>query len=280
MVIKPRDFSISAVVLTLNEELTLPRALSSLNWCNECIVLDSGSTDSTREVAERFGARFIVNRPTLPFRITDQRNWALNHASITSDWVFFIDADESIDDACKQQIISTISSPSFSAYEMTPRYIFLGKWLRFTQGYPNWHPRLLRRGSATFEGGVWESFSPGIPVGRLHAPYDHYAFSKGLDDWLERHLRYATWDATQIFQHHFDGRFTTINTGRKPVLRSIMLKLWFLRPPLRFFQKYILQFGFLEGWQGLLYALMISFYDLLTVIKVIELLRQKRNLPL
>lgn len=276
-----RRQTIAGVVLTLNEDKDLARALKSLDWCDELIVIDSGSTDRTHEVAYRCGARFIQHIQSPPFLITEQRNWALDKAGLNSDWVLFLDADEEVPPALSLLITSSINSPSSpDAYELTPRYWFLGQWLRRTQGYPNWHPRLVRRGLAHFHGGVWESFSQGTSIGRLFHPYEHYAFSKGFDDWLERHIRYASWDAQQTFEYLTSRSTTSLSTQRWRHLRLLMSRLWFLRPPLRFFQKYFLQFGILEGWQALLFVLMMSFYDLMVVIKVIELIRRSRHLPL
>lgn len=276
-----RVTTIAGVVLTLNEEQDLARALRSLKWCDELLVVDSGSNDSTFEVAKQCGAQFEKHIQAQPFLITEQRNWALDKAGLTSDWILFLDADEEVSPALANHLRACINSKSaLDAYELTPRYWFLGKWLKRTQGYPNWHPRLVRRGTTYFQGGVWESFSPGARVGRVFIPYEHYAFSKGFDDWLERHRRYATWDAEQITQYLTCGSQSFQPPQRWRNLRLLMSKLWFLRPPLRFIQKYVVQLGFLEGWQSFLFSLMMSFYDFMTVIKVVELLRRKKGLPL
>ena len=276
-----RETTIAGVVLTLNEEQDLARALSSLNWCDELLVVDSGSTDRTPEVAAQCGARFVQHIQTAPFLITDQRNWVLEYGGLKSDWVLFLDSDEEVGkDLASSVHFSINSSSEFDAYELTPRYWFLGKWLKRTQGYPNWHPRLVKRGFTYFQGGVWESFTPNTRVGRLHYPYEHYAFSKGFDDWLERHQRYANWDARQTIDYLTSHSSSSLSTQRFRSLRLVMSRLWFIRPPLRFIQKYILQFGFLEGWQALIFSVMISFYDFMVVVKVIELLRKRRHLPL
>ena len=273
--------TIAGVVLTLNEEHDLARALKSLAWCDELIVVDSGSTDQTYDIAYRCGAKFLQHIQTPPFLITDQRNWVLDSACLQSDWVLFLDADEEVSSSLAHQIVASINSPSsIGAYELTPRYWFMGQWLKFTQGYPNWHPRLVRRGRAHFQGGVWETFSTKSPVGRLSYPYEHYAFSKGFDDWLERHRRYSSWDASQIVHFLNSGSMQSSLQLRSSHLRLLMTRFWYLRPPFRFIQKYILQLGFLEGWQALLFSLMMFFYDLMTVIKVIEALRRKRKQPL
>ena len=273
--------TIAGVVLTLNEEQDVARALSSLKWCDELLVVDSGSNDRTSEVAKQCGAQFVQHIQTQPFLITEQRNWALDKAGLTSDWILFLDADEEVSSALANHLLSCINSTSpLDAYELTPRYWFLGQWLKRTQGYPNWHPRLVRRGSAYLHGGVWESFAPGARVGRVSTPYEHYAFSKGFDDWLERHRRYASFEAHQILDYLTTRSRTSLSTQRWRYLRLLMSRLWFLRPPLRFVQKYILQLGFTEGWQSFVFSLMMCFYDFIVVIKVIELLRRQRGLPL
>lgn len=270
--------TIAAVVLTLNEEHNLSRALSSLAWCDELLVLDSGSIDSTEAVARHHNAKFVVHKQSSPFQITEQRNWALDRCGLRSKWVLFIDADEEVSPVLAEEIHKLISAPSrFNSYELTPRYWFFGKWLKRTQGFPNWHPRLLQREVVRFQGGVWESFSDTALTSRIHIPYEHFAFSKGIDDWLERHQRYSSWDAIEIDQYLSTK---TLRSTRKRRLRAFTSNLWPLRPLLRFIQKYLFQFGFLEGWQALLYCLLICFYDLMTITKLIQLRRHRAGLPL
>jgi len=272
---------IAGVVLTLNEARDLPRALASLAWCDERLVLDSGSTDATAAVAAATGARVLTHRPDGRFLISEQRNWALEHGGLQSDWVLFLDADEALPPACAAAIRRAVAAADApDGYELTPRYWFLGRWLRRTQGYPNWHPRLLRRGRLHFEGGVWEAFAPGARIGRLAEPYDHFAFSKGLDDWLERHRRYADWDATTITAYLASDDPDALGTRRWRRLRRLAARLWPLRPALRFGQKYVLQLGFLEGWRALLFCLLMASYDLFTVVKVIERRRRAAGRPL
>ena len=269
----------AGVVLCLNEVENLPRCLASLAWCNERLVLDSGSGDGSRERASDLGARVMEHRQGGRFLITEQRNWALRHGGLQSEWVLFLDADEEVGPACRQAIEQAIRAANApDGFELTPRYWFLGRWLKRSQGYPNWHPRLLRRGRLWFEGGVWESFTPGSRVGQIHPPYEHYAFSKGIDDWLERHRRYADWEAERIVAYLDGGGSAALGTRRWLWLRRLTARLWPLRPLLRFLQKYVLQGGWLEGWQGLLFALLMAGYDLITVVKVIELRRRARGL--
>ena len=264
--------TIAGVVLCLNEVSNLSRCLASLSWCDELLVVDSGSHDGSQRQAIQLGARVREHRQTGPFLITAQRNWALDNGDLRSDWVLFLDADEAVGDACRSAICRAVSNPGApDGFELTPRYWFLGRWLKRTQGYPNWHPRLVRRGHLRFEGGVWESFPENERVGRIQEPYEHFAFSKGIDDWIERHRRYADWDAQTINDYLTTLDSRSLKTDRSLLLRRASSHLWPLRPVARFIQKYIIQMGFTEGWQGLLFASLMAFYDLITVTKLIEI---------
>jgi glycosyltransferase involved in cell wall biosynthesis len=277
--------TIAAVVISLNEASNLPRCLNSLSWCEELLLIDSGSTDGSQAIAAQRRARVLEHRQPGRFSFTVQRNWALENGGLSSDWVLFLDADEEVGPACRRAIEAAIQSALRQedgpvGFELTPRYWFLGRWLRYTQGYPNWHPRLVRRGHLSFEGSLWESFPADSRIGRIAEPYEHYAFSKGIDDWLERHRRYADWEAERIVAYLDGGGSNALGTRRWLRLRRLAAKLWPLRPLLRFSQKYLLQGGFREGWQGLLFSLLMAGYDLITVVKVIERKRLARGLPL
>jgi glycosyltransferase involved in cell wall biosynthesis len=277
--------TIAAVVISLNEANNLPRCLNSLSWCEELLLIDSGSTDGSQAIAAQRRARVLEHRQPGRFSFTVQRNWALENGGLSSDWVLFLDADEEVGPACRGAIEAAIQSALRQedgpvGFELTPRYWFLGRWLRYTQGYPNWHPRLVRRGHLSFEGSLWESFPADSRIGRIAEPYEHYAFSKGIDDWLERHRRYSDWEAERIVAYLDGGGSNALGTRRWLRLRRLAAKLWPLRPLLRFSQKYLLQGGFREGWQGLLFSLLMAGYDLITVVKVIERKRLARGLPL
>jgi len=263
---------LTVVILTLNEEAELATALRSVSFCESVFIVDSGSTDGTRAVAEEHGAEFVVHVPPPPFRIADQRNWALDNLPISSEWVLFLDADEEVPRPLRDRLAEVIRDPRdlWDAYELTPRYFFWGKWLKRTQGYPNWHPRLVRRGRKRFAGGVWEHFETGVRVGRLHEPYDHRANAKGLRDWLERHYRYAAWDADRIIDTLRSGSSAELGTTRKVRLRYLAAKFWPLRPLARFFQMYVVRLGFLEGWPALNFCLLYFCYELMTVNLVVE----------
>ncbi len=272
----------TAVILTKNEAPNLDRCLGSLRWCAEIIVLDSGSTDGTPVKAQELGARVLEHGQPPPFKIDEQRNWALDHAAITTPWVLFLDADETVSPelADELQRVGRDAGCPYDAIELTPRYLFWGTWLKRTQGYPNWHPRIVRLGHTRFTGGVWEHFADGARVGRIATPYDHYANSKGLSDWLARHDRYSTWDAERIADFLESGDAGRLGTARKLGLRRWAARFWPVRPWVRFGQMYFLRLGFLEGGPAFVFCLLYFFYEWMTVVKIVELRRRRKGLPL
>jgi len=274
--------SISAVILTKNEEINIRRCIESLRWCREIVVVDSGSTDQTVPLADSLGVTVFTHVQTPPFKISEQRNWALRECSLGGDWVLFLDADEVIPEdlaAVIQEECSREDQPC-NAFELTPRYWFWGKWLKRTQGYPNWHARLLKRGEVFFAGGVWEHFAEGAQIGRIETPYDHFANSKGFSDWLERHDRYSSWDAEHILQFLETRQNSAFATDRKLKLRTWAARFWPFRPLFRFVQMYFLRLGFLEGRVSLLYCVLCAMYEWMVVVKVIELKRKQAKLTL
>jgi len=263
----------SVIILTKNEEVNIENCINSIP--NECdvVVLDSGSTDKTELISKSSGAKFYTHIQSGPFLIADQRNWGLKNCQLNNQWVLFLDADEEMNVNLHQKIIFNIKSNVFNAYKMTPKYLYWGKWLKLTQGYPNWHDRLLKKDEVWIEGGVWEHFNEEAQFGYIRIPYNHYANSKGFSDWLERHNRYSSWDAETIneYLNHNIG----IGTVRKVVLRKLLAKIWPIRPFLRFFHMYVIRLGFLEGWRSLFFCFNYLFYEFMIVVKIIELKRLK-----
>lgn len=272
--------AITPIVLTRNEQANIPRCLASIPWPN-AVVVDSGSTDATIEVARQCGATVFVHEQSGPFDIAKQRNWAMASCNIHSEWVLFLDADEELTNETVKAIERACEhGDEYDAFELTPKFLFWGQWLKRTQGYPNWHHRLVKRLDAPFEGGVWEHFRSNLRVGRISEPYNHYGFSKGVSAWIERHNRYSTWDAMRIHEYLQSKNSSDLGTARKLRLRQIAARLWPIRPIARFVNMYIYQLGFTEGVPGFVYCLLCMFYEFMTVCKINEQRRISRGLPL
>ena len=140
----PRRATLSVAIITLNEEANLPRTLASVVWADEIVIVDSGSTDGTRAIAQSYGARFI----TEPWRgFAAQKNFAMSLC--TSDWVLSLDADEAATPelaASLQKIITT--EPLRIAYALRRRNFFLGRWIRHGGYYPECQLPLFRAARA------------------------------------------------------------------------------------------------------------------------------------
>src|SRR6185312_15735028 len=141
--------SVAVVILTYNEEANIAQALASVTgWADEIHILDSLSTDRTLEIARRYDCQISQNRF---IDYAKQRNHALQHLPIRSEWVFFLDADEWMPEALKREISALVAScPSENGFHVKRRLIWMGRWIR--RGYyPTWVLRLFRYGKARCE---------------------------------------------------------------------------------------------------------------------------------
>jgi len=269
--------SICAIVLTLDEEDNVDRCLASVGWCDDLVVVDSGSTDSTIARARTTGARVFQHLQEPPFRISDQRNWALDNCDVACDWVLFLDADEVVPEPLRQEICRRTSETVADGLQLPQKYLFLGRWMQRSQRYPQWHDRLVRVGVGGFEGGVWEHFSAAVRTEKLGEPYLHFANSKGFSEWLIRHDRYSSWEAEAIVRYLGGQGRSSFRTRRRLGARAAAAHLWPARPLLRFLYTYFVRLGFTEGVPGLMLALRYAMYEYMIVEKVAESSRHKQG---
>jgi glycosyltransferase involved in cell wall biosynthesis len=225
--------SLSVVIITLNEEANLPRTLESVEWADEIIVLDSGSTDRTREIAESFHAKVFVE----PWKgFAAQKNSALQKAR--SDWILSLDADEEVEPALAEEIRELLSRrPADTGFWIPRKNFFLGRWIRHGGFYPDPKMRLFRREAGAFEDRlVHEDVQIQGAAGRLRNHLLHHAYPT-LESYLEHMNRYSSLGA-QMTRAKGKGKFSLIDIV--------------IRPRLTFFYNYIVRGGFLDGREGLL----------------------------
>lgn len=255
---------ISAVVLSHNEAANLPRCLRALRACAEVVVVDDGSTDDSRRIAAEYGARVAVH----PFTsFADQRNWAMDAAGLCQDWVLHLDADEVMPPAALEEIRRRLPSMTSGAVGFIARKVMLGeKWLRFSADYPVFVPRLLFRQGVRYAmrgHGEVLAAEPRESV-FLDEPMLHYNFSKGWEDWRERHLRYAAAEAGRIRagtpSFSFRAFFSANRPARRAALRALSYRLPG-RPILRFLYAYVFRLGFLDGAAGLRFCRAMAAYE-------------------
>ncbi len=227
---------LSACIITLNEADRIGDCLASLSFCDEVVVIDSGSDDGTREIAEQAGARVIV-RPFEGFR--SQKAFAVAQAS--HDWVLCIDADERISERLRQQIEAARERDfdAVAGYRFARLSYYFGKFLHHGNAYPDMGLRLFDRRRGGWRGAreVHESASVDGPVGTLRGDLIHYPY-RSLQQQLAKTERYAR----MMAEHdHARGK-------RGSVLKMVLSPAW------RFWRGYVLRLGFLDGWHGLVYA--------------------------
>ena len=234
---------ISATIITYNEERNLPRAIESLRCADEILVVDSGSTDRTVEIAEKLGAR-VMDSPWPGY--AKQKNLAAEHAS--HDWILSLDADESLSEALEGEIWRLKKQgPEFDAYTMPRMAQYLGRWIHHSGWYPDRKVRLYNRQKARWQGEfVHESVRVDGRVGHFESNLLHFTCDS-LSEHLKTLDRYTTLAAQEIAARKI----------RVPLHRLIFDPAW------TFLKSYLFQRGFLDGFEGLTIAYMAAFYTFL-----------------
>jgi glycosyltransferase involved in cell wall biosynthesis len=245
--------TVSACTYTLNNGKELEECLKSLRWADEIVVLDSGSTDDTLEVARRHTSE-VHHRDWTGFR--DQLEHLGTLAS--GEWVLVVDADERVPEPLAEEIRRVVRGGSEETAYAVPRQTrYLGRWLRHGEFFPDYTLRLYRRGEAHYEGEPHARLVPRGRSGRLRHPIRHLGYDD-LADQLETTRRYAVSAAREL-----------ADAGcRRPLLQLL------IRPPARWVRAYLWRLGFLDGVPGLVAAGMSAFYVFVKYAMVIELRRK------
>jgi glycosyltransferase involved in cell wall biosynthesis len=182
--------TVSALIMTFNEEMNLPACLESLAWCDDIVVLDSFSTDRTVEIAKAAGARVYTHAYDTEDR---QRMYGLTEIKFKHGWVYTPDADEVTPADLRDEMLAIAADPDRPEVFFKARYknMFMGRWIRHASLYPTWITRLVRPDRVRFERSV-HSRASGGPGGELQAHFIHYSFNKGLEAWYAKHNRYSS----------------------------------------------------------------------------------------
>ncbi|CAM4100029.1 glycosyltransferase family 2 protein [Gillisia limnaea] len=271
---------VSVIILTKNEEQDLPKCLSSLQWTDDVLVLDSGSTDDTVKIARDFGARVSYNKFT---SFGMQRNYALENLELKYDWILFLDADEVVTPPFENAILYAIENADqrVAGFYCCWKMMLDDTWLKNCDNFPKWQLRVLKKGRATFT-----DFGHGQKEGEVKGkieyikePYLHYSFSKGWTQWIARQNRYSSLEARDRIEKRppFKHIFHRNSSQRNPALKSRLSDVpgW---PLLRFLHAYIFNGGFLEGTPGFIYCVNMGYHEFLIKIKMRELrLKRKKN---
>jgi glycosyltransferase involved in cell wall biosynthesis len=267
-----------------DEEENLPDALESVAWADEVIVVDSQSRDRTAEIAGAAGAQVVQFQHV--HGGPKKKAWALANLAPRNEWLLLLDGDERVPDALRAEIEQAVARGDKEGYYVDRELVFMGRKLRCFN--PNWNMRLFRRGHGRMEdlelhdvpgtgdNEIHEHVKVDGATGYLRTPLRHDDY-RGLAAWLERHNRYATWEA------HLYRKFRREPIGvgpigflrldpfqRKRVLRRIWVRLP-LRSPIRFLVWYVARGGFLDGRPGFVFCVLMSYYEFIIGAKLREL---------
>ena len=227
--------SLSVIVITKNEAANIRACLESVQFADQMVVLDSGSTDATCKIAQELGAEVSLNDNWLGFGIQKNRAMALARC----EWVLSIDADERLPPALQDAIKAALVAPQFDVYSIPRLSSYCGQYIRHSGWYPDRVVRLFRRGTAEFSDElVHEKVVTSRPVGRIEADMLHDSFAN-FESVLDKVNRYSTAGAQVLYEK---GR-------RASPGKALAHGAW------AFIRTYFLRLGFLDGQMGLVLAI-------------------------
>ena len=251
---------ISAFIVCCNEERNIRRCLESIKWCDEIVIIDSGSTDNTLQICREYTSQ-IFHREWMGY--VKQKSYGLENCS--SEWILNIDADEEVTPTLRDDILEALKSNSnnVNGYMISRVVFHLGKWWRKGGWYPEYRLRVCRKANTTWGG--TDPHEKAVVEGqtaRLNGELLHYTYT-GVSDQITRLNRYSTTVAENMFK-----------SGE----RASVFKMFF-NPGLRFLKFYLLKKGFREGFPGLIVAYIEAYYVFLKYLKLWEIERNAKVEP-
>ncbi len=243
---------ISAVINTNNEEKRLPRALASLKgFANEIVVVDMMSTDSSREIAKKFGAR-VFKHKKLSF-VEPARNFAIEKAKY--DWILILDPDEEIPESLKLFLKKEIKESKADYYRIPRKNIIFGKWMKHTGWWPDLNIRFFKKGSVT-----WNQVIHSVPMTtgtgidlpiKEEFALKHNAYSS-VEEYVSRMNRYTGVQARELNRKNVQFNWAMLVT----------------KPLSEFLRRYFAEEGFKDGTHGLALSLLQSLSELVVYVKL------------
>lgn len=241
---------VTVIVLCGNEEHNIAECLETATWADELLVIvDQNSRDRTEEIARRFTGR-ILRHPYENYAA--QQNWAIPQAR--HDWVFVLDADERITPELVEQLRNLFRmGMDRDGYWIKRSNYLLGKRVRFSGWGKEWVLRLFRRDTTRYQVKRVHAKAEVAHAGYVPACIVHYSISS-MECWVSKINRYSSWKSQDKFEQG----------SPFPYFQLV------LRPPFRFFKDYVLRLGVLDGWRGLMIAVMSSYSEFVMTAKLIE----------
>ena len=262
---------ITVIILTKNEEKNIEASIrSAKRIASRILVIDSGSSDKTVELAQNMGAEVVYHEW---HGYANQFNWALDNCGIDTPWVFRLDADERISDELVEEINNKLPTATADGFEMRLRIYFMGKWIKHGGTHKQYFLRLFRYGKGRVTGLMDEGVEVDGTIERLKNDFLHYDY-KGLDEWSEKHIYYTNRELMLISDVIDDS---TKKLSHQYNRRRIYYKLpMFVRARLYYWYRYYFQMGFLDGREGKIFSFFQAYwYRFLVDAKIYEI--ENRN---
>lgn len=261
---------VSVMIFTLDEQIHLPSCLDALRWCDDVIVVDSFSSDDTRNICEQRGVRFFQNKFT---GFGNQRNWALENSQPKYKWILILDADERVTPELVEEIskIALDDPQRIGAYQLRRRFYMWGRWLRYSSLYPTWVVRFIRHDRVRYiNRGHAETQEVQGETGNLDNDLIDENL-KGIDEWFDRQNRYASKEAEFELNLEKNGLRPSELFSFSALTRRAALKRLAGRVPARglvyFLYSYVFRLGILDGKPGFVFCLMRAWYQSQIAIK-------------
>lgn len=262
---------ITVIILARNEEKNIEASVKSAKQiANRVIVVDSGSTDKTVELAEKCGADTCFHEWE---GHAAQFNWALDNCNINTTWVFRLDADERISKELASEIAQKTKHSQADGYEMRWRVYFMGKWIKHGGTHKPYFLRLFRYGKGRVENRLMdEHIIVEGTVERLNEDLIHYDY-KGLDTWLNKHIMYSNLELRMYDAQREMSGGNVLQKKKRGIYYRLPL---FLRARIYYWYRYYGQLGFMDGKEGKIYIYFQAYwYRFLVDAKIYE--KEKRS---
>ncbi|SHK55601.1 Glycosyl transferase family 2 [Selenomonas ruminantium] len=244
---------LAVIILTRNEEANIGEAMESAAFADEIVLVDSGSTDRTQELAEKQGAKF-VSHPMDEEGFAGQRNFALTQT--TADWVFYLDADERITPQGREKIRQIVAQNAQKTYKVERKNIVFGQLMNYGVHRPDYVARLFPRTAVKWQGVVHEGVQTDLPQERLTDVLRHYTYTS-WQQYFTKFNRYTTLAAEELAQR-----------GKRTSSLGIIGHAGGA-----FVKAYILKKGFLDGFLGFVMSFMAMAYALTKYLKLQNIYR-------
>ena len=282
MNVKNKKLPVTVIVPAKNEERNLVACLKTVLWADRVVVVDSQSQDETAKICSENGAELVQFYYDGGW--PKKKNWAMRNLKITTPWTMILDADERVSPELLNEISKTISKPEVDGIYMRWKFIFLGRWMRYSWSH-GWMLRLFRTSKGTYEDlgmrgeGGWDNeVHENIVIDGITTCLDSHLIhdtNENLTFWIRKQNEFSTWNAVRrIRQLNESPILWSAACSSSPLARRKFLKSLYLRLPCKplamFVYLYILKLGFLDGREGFYFCVLRAIHEFNVCAKMFE----------